>query len=80
MSDPTPSYTCVTRIWEPYDPVGIQQCLKATQQQFGRLKLGRWYVDMDFGAHDGGIGSRCVANFYFRDWQDAMIFALKYLG
>jgi len=74
MSDPTPPFTRVCRVWDPYIHREVKQCLQKTHREFGQPNQGRWYFRIDVDGH------RCTVDFYFADPHDAMIFALKYLS
>lgn len=74
MSDPTPPFTRVRKIWEPYDHAKVKHTLTMTRREFG-INKERWY----FRGDSTKLWDRYTVDFYFANPHDATIFALKYL-
>lgn len=75
MSDPTPPFTCVRRIWEPYVYQDVKGFLIQVRQEFG-IDKNRWFFRSDYSPE----AETFAVDFYFANPHDAVVFALKYLS
>lgn len=72
MSDLSPNFTQVKIAFSPYNHDTVQTFLRGVYSDFGRDRT-RWYYNIDHSDPNDWI-----ADFYFHDPHDAIVFSLKY--
>ena len=75
MSDPTHSFPTVRITFDPYNHEQVQEFLIRVTRDLGRDKSQWYYRSPDIETVEDNVW---VLDFYFRDHNDAMMFALKY--
>ena len=75
MSDPVLPFPSVRITFNPYDHEQVQEFLVRVTRDLGRDRSRWYYRSPDIGTVENNVW---VLDFYFRDHNDAMMFALKY--
>lgn len=75
MSDSALPYPTVRITFDPYNHEQVQEFLIRVTRDLGRDKSRWYYRSPDIGTVQDNVW---VLDFYFRDRDDAMMFALKY--
>ena len=75
MSDPALSFASVRITFDPYNHEQVQEFLGRVTRDLGRDRSRWYYRSPDIGTVENNVW---ILDFYFRDQNDATMFALKY--